>query len=298
MKRAIHIRKRAIHIRKRAIHIHKHQKRQTNIDLVVWRFWCLWMCMALLRICMALLRICMALFIFNKACLVAWFGRMIVTWSRWPTRCCGRWFAAAFRLVELIFATAIQFGHFGKWGPSLDFVKDFYGNLFFVCVDEINCRGVSDICVQCGTYVCRWNTLHTYVCVDEFNCRGVLKYFIVCLEDSGFPRSAVYFIYSICSVFHLSSICSVFHMSWGLWGVFSICSVFHRAVYFIYLQSYIEKERHMCAVYWKTYVWSVLKDICVQCIERHMCAVYFIYLQSYIRTHMPFFLYSYVTLIV
>ena len=33
--------------------------------------------------------------------------------------------AAAFRLVELIFA--IQFNHWGVWRPGMDFVKDFYG---------------------------------------------------------------------------------------------------------------------------------------------------------------------------
>jgi hypothetical protein len=33
--------------------------------------------------------------------------------------------AAAFRLVELIFA--VQFSHWGEWRPTMDFVKDFYG---------------------------------------------------------------------------------------------------------------------------------------------------------------------------
>jgi len=63
-------------------------------------------------------------------------GQALVSWYKgaWPSQAGSVYvahkilwpvIAAAFRLVELIFA--IQFGHFGKWRPSLDFVKDFYG---------------------------------------------------------------------------------------------------------------------------------------------------------------------------
>ena len=126
----------------------------------------------------------------------------------------------------------------------------------------------------------------------------------------------------LCWRIQLSRSVEVFYcMSWGLW-VSSICSVFHlldlqcissfldlQCISYVlrtlggfldlqcvssssvfHLPTVVHRER-------KTYVCSVLKDICVKCIERHMCAVYWktyvcslFHLPTIVHTHTYAFL--------